>query len=54
MSIIFADLHKHLKYLNLHLKFTRLRNFIEIEGFRKVINCIYKIRFWLHQKLFFK
>ena len=46
-------LHKHLTCVNLHLKLIRLRNFCKLEGFRKVINCIYKIRCWLNPKLFF-
>ena len=47
-------LHKHLTCLVLHLNLTRLRNFCELERFRKVINCIYKIKFWLSKKKFFE
>ena len=47
-------LHKHLTYLNLHLKLSSLGSFGELERFRKVINRIYKIRYRPNQKLLLK
>ena len=40
--------------LNLHIKLSDLRKFCEFEGFKKVINCIHKIRNRPDLKLFLK